>query len=65
MNCSVTGPFYENGDFLDKFNERLLETNSLVCSNILAKLVNIVRLPGYFLYFKNDWNLLHLMKRCI
>ena len=60
MNCSVTGPFYESGDFLDKFNERLLETNSLACSNILARLENIVRLPGYFLYF--NISLLHLMK---
>ena len=73
MNCSVTGPFYnyQNNHWLNKFEDRLIEENSVACSSVLYKLAlndpdsrgipNIFRLPGYFLYFKVTEHILNIL----
>ena len=67
INSSVTGPFYNDENWLDKFEENLQNENSDACSHIMYKLKepdnsHIYRLPGYLIYFKVSENILEVLK---
>ena len=64
MNCSVVGPFYNNGHWLDKFEQKLIKDEAILCSTVMYVLNNkYKRTPGYFNYFVNDTNILNILMR--
>lgn len=67
INSSVTGPFYKSGHWLDKFEKKLIDENSIACSNIMYRLKepdesHVNRLPGYLIYFKVSEEILKILK---
>ena len=71
MNCSITGPFYNNEHWLSQFENKLKQNNAYNCSTIIYRLDKInsnsdsdIRTPGYFNYFVKDIQIINeLMKR--
>ena len=67
INSSVTGPFYTSGHWLDKFEDKLINEDSVACSNIMYRLKEsdesyVNRLPGYLIYFKITEEILDILK---
>ena len=75
MNCGVSGPFYNGNNWLEKFENKLMQENSHACSSIIYKLDNRnqdfrnckqpYRLPGYFVYLKLDDNILNILSNVL
>jgi hypothetical protein len=67
INSSVTGPFIDSNQnkkdycWLQKFNDKIQETSSIVCTNVVSNMNNNfniynfknIKIPGYLIYFKN------------
>ena len=67
INSSVTGPFCNSDNWLDKFEDNLVKENSHACSHIMYKLKEpndsyVYRLPGYLIYFKVTEDILSILK---
>ena len=72
INSSVTGPFInpqgndKNYCWLQKLNDRLQKTSSLVCTSVVSNMtnnnkINSVKIPGYLIYFKNSLYLINCL----
>lgn len=76
INSSVTGPFIDseitdkNYCWLQKFNNKLQETSSIVCTSVVSNMtnnnrINSVKIPGYLIYFKNSLYLINCLQNVL
>jgi len=59
INCSVSGPFVDN--WLNLFENKLIKTNSVLCTTVMYYIEGKKRTPGYFNYIINNDNIIDVL----